>query len=127
MSYYILKSPIEKTHLYKVFINSKTGLIEKYSYSAICDDKYAKISFCREDENYYNDNEVIQIIIDILLKKSESNLCANCFRKIFVESRYAFGIIQSSLSLEGQNFDNRNKSYEEKYYEILNLINIYFK
>ena len=127
MSYYILKSPRDKTHLYKVLIDSKTGLIEKYSYSAICDDKYAKISFCREDENYYNNNGIIQIIIDILLKKSKSNLCANCFRKIFVENRDAVDIIQSSLSSEGQNFDNRNKSYEEKYYEILSLINIYFK
>ena len=64
MRYFVLKSPIDKTHIYEVFIDAY-GQIYRYKKIPICGDTDAETVIYKNDK-YYSSDVIIDYIYHIL-------------------------------------------------------------
>lgn len=82
MRYFVLKSPIDKTHIYEVFIDAYRK-IYRYDKIPICGDTDAKIETLEQNEKYYSSDVIINYICDIMKGNIKGNLCSHCVGSFF--------------------------------------------
>lgn len=81
MRYFVLKSPIDKTHIYEVFIDAY-GQIYRYKKIPICGDTDAETVIYKNDK-YYSSDVIIDYIYHIMIGKKKGNLCSHCVGSFF--------------------------------------------
>lgn len=81
MRYFVLKTPIDKTHIYEVSID-KYGKICKCNNIPICGDTDAK-TVIYENDQYYSSDVIIDYIYHIMIGKKKGNLCSHCVGSFF--------------------------------------------
>lgn len=81
MRYFVLKSPIDKTHIYEVSIDAY-GKIYRCDNIPICGDTDAKTVIYKDDK--YSDSDfIIDCICGIMKGNIKANLCSHCVGSFF--------------------------------------------